>query len=458
MEWFIIPISLFTKNINYTLPSVLATLPIYVFAVMMLYRCVTVRGTFSAIMVNRKVLTITLINILAQLVMIIYSYNVTNQPENTSGLSTGPVNVFLFFGNIFFVYYFMSVIIKDDASALNFTKSILITLFVFSVLVLIPQAIATVSRKTDMWVNLMGRLFEVEHTNRGDFYWVGSYTTTMRRINGFSSEAAYFSAQIGIVFIPFILAAIKNHFDYFKNARVRYVWKYLGLLLFLFLILLLAKTSTGILVIIIALLCLFVSAPKEYRRIYFVIGIVGLVLLAGLYQFVPYVHALLTKYLFAKQGTGNRVGGTIGLFKTFLHYPLFGAGQGYLSYYIFKFVPHATTLNGEFHFNFLKTGYPALSIWGMIFASFGLTGVVPLFIYLYNKIKLAWRIKKQAITSQLSNAIFYNTIVDSFYFTLVLFSVIAFFTFSWGDEIYLIIFFFYIVMLKRASKELNLER
>ncbi|PIO83055.1 hypothetical protein BSQ39_05435 [Loigolactobacillus backii] len=458
MEWLLIPISMLIKNFSFSLPGIIGTLPVYLFTLLLFFKWVTQPDLFGQLMVSRRVLIGTFAFGISQLIMIFYSYQITNRPQDTSGLSTGPVNVFLFIANLFLVYYLLQVVISDQHKALGFIRSLLITYVVFGILVLIPQIVATRSHLMDGWVNFLGRMFEAEHQGRFDFYRHGSYATTQRRVNGFSQEASFLAAMIGIVFLPIVMAAIKNRYDYFSGKLHQRQWFYWVLLIFSFIVLFFAKTSTGFIVIALAVVILFFASSASDQRRYLKAGVVALVLLVVLYIADPGVQAILQKYVLNKQGTDNRLGGTIALFLTFLHYPLFGVGRGYTSYYSFLYVPKSTIANPEYFMTFVQTGYPDQSVWGEIFASYGLVTIVPTFLYLYHKVKTALNLKRFFVKQTDSSSILYVTILDSFFYTLIMFAVLAIFTFSWNDEIYFVIFFFYIVIINRVSGELKIER
>ncbi|MFD1316964.1 O-antigen ligase family protein [Loigolactobacillus zhaoyuanensis] len=455
MEWFLIPVSMLLKNFSYTLPTVLSTFPIYILAGLFIYRLISDSNSLEVLEVDRRVMTMTLSVLLSQLVMIVYSYQITTRPQDTSGMATGPINLFAYFANIFLVYYLLVLVLRGTKQIRNFIKATMITFLVFSILVLLPQIFATRFWNLDHYVNLIGHLFEATHKGRTDFYQFGSYTTTLRRVNGFSQEASFLAAQIGIVFIPFLLAAIKNKVDYFHDQMTkRSLAFYWGLLIFAFITLFFAKTSTGFVVIGVAVIAFIVSLPAGQRKNYYYgIGIALLILLI-LYFVNPSISELLNKYIFKKQGTSNRLGGTLALFLTFLHYPLFGVGRGYTSFYNFEFVPKALTHNEEFFRVFQQTGFSNQSMWGEVLAGYGLIGIVPVVIFVYHKIKKGRQLQNVLQHELTPTTRLYISIIDSFYYTLTIFAVVMLFSLSWTDNIYLVVFFFYIVVINYLDKEL----
>lgn len=389
-----------------------------------------------------------------QLIVIIYSYSVSDKKGLTSGLVTGPINSFVFMGNIILVYMLVYLVINSDQSEKLFFKSLMISLIILFIVVLLPQIIATFSTKLDAWVNFIGRHFEAQYKGRNDFYFNGSYTTSLRRVNGLESEASYLAGLLGIVFVPPILASLKNKYNFItdkvNNSSIT-TWTLLGVII---MTLFFAKTSTGFLIIALIALCLFAVVSSDARK--YLLGayvLMGLMLVL-MYLVIPQIHLILNQYVLAKKGTDNRLGGTIATFKTFFHHPLFGVGSGYTSYFYLKYVPKSTIHNWEYQHVYSKTGYPALSVIGNALASYGLLGVGAFFIYIKNKIKIVRRLRKKIAIENVNDSIFLKTVMDSFYFYLFFLAVLSIFIFSWQDEIYLLIFMVYLQIIRRADSKL----
>jgi hypothetical protein len=385
--------------------------------------------------------------------MILYSYSVATKKQVTSGLTTGPVNTFIFLGNLCLVYVLIFLSINGINDEKKFFKSIVVTFIVFFILVLFPQIMASFSSVTDRWANLIGKLFESHYAGRA-FYDKGSYVTTMRRVNGLDPEASFLAAKVGIIFVPPVLAAIKNNYNILTdkvNDRMAWFWL---LLLAMCMTLFFAKTTTGMVVIILVLLSLFIVVPKDKRILLWTGYIVAGALMIGLYFTSHSVRNILNHYLFKKTGTDNRLGGTIALLRTFLHYPIFGVGFGYTSYYNFLYVPKWSTHNNEYLYVFLKSraGYPDLSVWGSMLASYGLIGVVPVLVYIKNKIKKALELKSRLKISSNNDSIFLLTVIDSFYFYLAFFAILAIVFFPIHDEVYILMLMFYVHVIGTGLK------
>lgn len=451
MPALLLPVSLFIKTLSYTLPSLVQSLPFYAFVFFFCIKFLENNHLVLSVPINYKISLWMSLILLVQLVVVVFSYATATDKKLTSGLTTGPLNIFIFFGNIVLVYFLVYLVFDSDQAERLFFKSLIVTFVIFFMLVLLPQIIATSSTKLDSLVNFIGHLFESHHKGRQTFYFNGSYTTSLRRVNGFEPEASYLAALLGIVFIPPVLAAIKNKFDLFRGKQVRqakFMWFVLGLIL---ITLFFAKTSTGFLIIGLVGLCLFIVIPKESKR-FLIFGYLALVLvIIFLYSSIPSIHTMLNQYVFAKKGTDNRLGGTIAAFKTFLHYPIFGVGLGYTNHFFMKFVPQATTHNWEYQHVYSKIGYPWLSVLGGFLASFGLFGTIPVVIFIKNKIRSARQLKKKLIAKSSERSAFLRTIIDSFYFYLLFYIVLSIFIFSWQDEVYLLMLMVYLQIIRNAQ-------
>ncbi|KRK77821.1 hypothetical protein FC16_GL002668 [Loigolactobacillus coryniformis subsp. torquens DSM 20004 = KCTC 3535] len=405
-----------------------------------------------------KVTLWAFIVLIDQLIVIGVSYAVTDHPDFTRGIMNSSVNTVAYFGNIFLIYYLTVVLLDSQMQILKFVQGTIRTFIGFTILVLLPQVVATVSPILNGWVNLIGRLFEAKHFGRDDFYSMGSYVTTLHRVNGLSSEASFLAVLLAVVFIPLILAAIRYNYSYFHNQVDRTKNKFYWLMLLAsFFVLFFAKTTTGILVIIFAGLILLIRLDVKRRKQLLLLGILACCLLALIYFTVPYIQNLLNSFLFKKQGTSNRLGGTIGLMLTFLHFPITGVGDGFTSFYNFKFVPLSTINNWEYQNVFQKSGYPIQSIWGGWLAGYGLIGVGPTLLFVYHKCKQAVKIYQKIDTLKNSSLTLYQVLIESFFYSLFMLVVLALFTFSWADSIYLVIFFFYFVMIKFVGRQLQNE-
>lgn len=454
LTFLLVPISLLNKVLVSGVPGIMNTVPLYLFAIMFFWQVRSKKVRLEDLTVSKKAYVFFVVACLAQIVTVFRSFIITTTN------STIPVNLFSNIGNmlvtfsaIIFYYYFCDAMFTSEKAISSFLQSGIVTLIVLYMLVVIPQIITTFTPALDGWVNFVGRVFEERHPGNTLFYLNGSYATTEHRVNGFAPEASFFAAMIGIIFIPLLLSAIHNRYDVFKKRVSRYF--YYALLLLTMIILMFARTTTGFLIVFLAILILLLIVHGRERL--FVMIMLGfiLILVIGLYIANPTFQTLVNSYLLKKQGTDNRMGGTISLFKMFLSYPILGVGSGATDYFMFKYVPISTTNNLEFYSNFLPAqSYPVQSIWGEFFAYFGVIIMIPVLIYIAKKVKIAiglrkWLHEKNVADHQ--SVALYTYVIDAFLYSLIFFAVLACFSFSWTESYYLLFYSFYIVIINKLA-------
>ncbi|HAT53957.1 MAG TPA: hypothetical protein DCW31_01690, partial [Lactobacillus sp.] len=453
-------IGFFGKTYTYAVPVTTAGLPVILYLLIILYqsRAQGLTNSFELPIFSPKAVYFTLLAIVAQGFAIFMSSTRYATSKQNAGLIHGFLDVVLVVFTIVLSWYVVQMTVNSQHDIETFMKSTIISLIVFSVLVLLPQIIAAMTPYLHGWVNFLAGLFEKHWFKRGDWYWMGSYAVTMHRVNGFEAEAGYLAAQLGCVFLPPIIAAIANHFDFLKSETRSFHWLYPTLLVWLFIVLALAKTTTGFLVILLAVIALFWKSDLSHKVVYY-FAFLGLGLLIVLAYFgTSFVRDLLNQYLFQKGGTDNRLGGTIGLVLAFLHHPIIGVGNNWTGSYLMQFVPHVTRDNPEYYFVYRKESYPILSNWGGWLAQYGLIIVGPVLYYIVKRLKRAYNLKTELRQSDLKDRQLYITLLDAFDIAVMIYAVLAVLVFSWSDYYMLIMFFFYISVIAIATKALDKDK
>lgn len=456
MEVWLIPISLITKRF---LIDSFAVVPLLFFMTIFGYKMLITKNSLEIKLINRNTLIFLLTALITQTLTVLISFSKVQHAPGSPTLFNGLFGWYIIVFNMVLDYMVVRIFVNSELSQKRFIKSIYVTLFIYGLLILLPQLIATFSPILDHWVNLVGGLLEERHQGRDDFYFKGSYVTTLRRINGLCAEAAFLAAQLGIVFVPLVLASIKNHYNLYTQRDSRNNLLNWFLLIMLFFVLLFAKTSTGFLVIALSCILLFLYSNLKKKVWYLVILFSLLIVLAVtfIYDIGP-VQGIMMKYLLNKQGTSNRLGGTIGLLKTFLFHPLLGVGNSYHSYYLMRLVPKSTTSNWEFINIFTKSGYPVQSEFFGFFAHYGLILMIPVILFILKKWFLAKRLYVQlskGLKNSNINIKFYISLIDSFKFFVIMYVVLSLFSFTWNENYYLLMFFFYVVLLNSISDKLS---
>ncbi|WP_137625017.1 O-antigen ligase family protein [Lactiplantibacillus pingfangensis] len=383
---------------------------------------------------------------IAQVVAMTLSFLIANNTVPMPGVLSGTVHFIELVTSIMLTYTAIAISIDSIADMRRFILGVFWSLLGFEILVLIPQIIATSTRALDPWVNFLGRWFEDREAVRPDFYWNGSYVSSLLRVNGFQGEASFLAAQLALVFIPFSIAAIRNRIDYFhvdssKTKLLKYWLAIFSVLVILFF----AKTTTGFLVIGTTLILLFLAANKREKVALAITAVIGLVLVGVAYSRIASIHTLLNEYLFNKGNTSNRLGNSIGLLMTFLHHPILGVGEGFTNYFTFEYVPSWTRNNIEYIQHILpEKSFAPQSVWGAMFAENGLIIMIPLLWFIWDKIATSWQMRRVKHEDSTWNERFKHSLMTAFYVYLLMFLILGCFSFQITDFSTLLMFFFFI--------------
>ncbi|GKT04277.1 hypothetical protein [Furfurilactobacillus entadae] len=460
MSSLLIPVSLFTKVFSYGMPGSIAELPFIFFFIMILFVASQRTDVLTIPHISSRVVVYVLALMGAQFFAIARSSMQFNNSVQAIGMGTSFVNIIGIIATVVLAYYAVVLTVTNEAQIRGFIKATIWSIIVLEVVVLMPQIVASSSSFFHGWVNLMGTLFESRWHGR-DFYTNGSYATTLHRINGFEPEAGYLAGQIGLTFMPLMIAGLANHFDVFSGKTAekhrQHYWWLVALFVVVLGTLFFAKTSTGFLVMGLSLCLLFWKAPKHDKHFLLGLAAGGLVVLILAYVFVGPIRNMLNQYIFRKSGTDNRAGGTIALFVTFFQHPFIGVGNSWVSPYLVENSPAWSKHNWEYIYVYSQGGYPILSVWGGWLAQFGLLGTVPVGVYLWRKVKPAvLRLRSLKRQNELiDNERLLKYIIDAFEVYLVMFAVLAALIFSWSQYYILLPLFFYIVGIRVLEQNIE---
>lgn len=458
MSILLLPVSLFIKRLNDLPISYLRELPIYIFILLILFsiilrKKVNVKGLF-----NSKVFIFVFIFFGLQLIAMLMSYI----EIGNSVLNRNPIKEFtkliIFAGCIFIHYYTVHFIVNSKQSIQHFIKGNFIALVILLSICYIQLLYLFMPNIFDGFTSFIGKYFEGRHDR--EWYTEGSYVQTMKRINGLSPEPGYLAAQLLIIFVPFILASIKNKVNIF-SIRKKYNPVFFYFLLFSIIVILFsAKTTTGILAVFLIIIFFWLSLPRKRKILltYFILifGTVTIILIKN----TPYLMGIINDYLLNKNdgSTMNRLGGTIGLVVTWLTNFIVGIGWNYKDYYLFQNVPAWSTNNWEYNNIFVTEHfYPILSIFFGWLAEFGTFPVIFLLIYTNKLLKDFRRIEKKAEIYSVdeNNYKLICVLKDSVHFFVLYYMICSLLSFNWFESIYLIMFFFFIVVRQYYINEFN---
>ena len=458
MSALLLPISVFIKNFIELPISYLRELPIYFYLLLIIISIIIGTKIKLKRLFNTKVFICIAIVLGFQLLAMLISYGYIGNDS----LNINPIKQFIklciFLTCIFIHYFVVKLLINNMQDVRGFIRGNIISLFIVLAISYIQLLYVIFPGLFDGFVSIIG-LFE----NRFDRSWYdnGSYVQTMERINGLNPEAGYLAAQLLIVFVPFILASIKNKVNIFSGSK-RYKPTFFYLLLTsIVIILFFAKTTTGLVAILMIFAFFWMSLPlkrKVTTAIMFVIlGSIGIVYCLS----NSYMMEILNENLFNKAQSGsamNRSGGTIGLIIIWLKHLITGIGWDYHNFYLFENVPLWSTGNWEYHNVYLTENfYPILSIFFGWLAEFGTVCMIFIILYLNKLLKDYRLLSKQAISINHENCQMIIAIKDAAHFFVYFYIIISFLSFGWSESFYLIMFFFFIVVRQLLKDELSKE-
>ncbi|GAP02340.1 hypothetical protein FPFC_012200 [Fructobacillus pseudoficulneus] len=459
---FLLPITFFSKNYTNSLAETVAMIAFPTFLAIILIQLYRYPDRLKLIVPSKMAIGLTGFFWLIQLGTMAWSYSVTGETILTTGIIHSGIILAGWTVTVYVAWAIIQLTIISEKDERSFLKSGLIALAIYLLLTVLPQILVTFHfAGLKGYVNEIAQLFERHwRTHQGyNFYANGSYVTTEGRVNGFEPEAAFLANLIGVVYLPILigLTATGQKFWNWTKSKMSDQVVNTVFALVIFVVLFLAKTTTGILTAGIAYVLWAVFANKKLRRNLVLLAIVGVILIAVAYLKVGVIHNTLNQFLFAKQGTDNRLGGTIALALTFLTHPIFGVGYGFTSFFILKNVPISTTDNFEFQHVYSQFGYPNLSDFLGWFASFGLIIMIPAMWLFFRLIARTFLVKHQLEKIELSEnqMAWHRGLIISFITMIILEAFSSIFViqvFLWP---YLLMFFFYRKHIIRLEEELK---
>ncbi|MBS9337742.1 O-antigen ligase family protein [Fructobacillus parabroussonetiae] len=457
---FLLPITFFSKMYTYSLAEPLTMVAFPFFVCTIFYQLFCHPDRIKRIIPSKKAILISAFVWIEQLVVMLYSYSQVGENKVTWGLLHSPLNLAGWTIAIYIAWAVIRVCVMTEEDEKKLIKSALIGLTIYLLLVIFPQVLVTFHVQTlKSYVNGIASLFESHwQAHSGyNFYSHGSYVTTLNRVNGFEPEASYLANQLSVVYLPILIALAVSDYSLWEWAKQR---NWLINLIFAFLVmsvLVLARTSTGIFAVVVAFALWLLWSKGKIRATVLSIAFVSFVGLILAYETIPAIHSTLNQFLFAKQGTDNRTGGTIALALTFLAHPLFGVGTGFTSYYIIQNMPEAFTHNFEYEHVYSQYGFPILSESLGWFASFGLVVMIPALFLLFKLVARSYlktyRLNQQKVL--MVDQKWDRTMHIAFITMIIMIAFSSIFIIRIYLWPYLLMFFFYREHLLRVEQELK---
>lgn len=469
----LLPISIFIKTYFSFFNNLVTSIPIYLFALLFLIAIIKeykiswrtllnfqeLKSIFGdlfrkiKLFASKKVLIFILISLFLQLIAMCISAATIDQKIFYVNPLKQWVKFLIYISIIFYHYLIVSFFVQTFNEAKFFLKgvfySLIITLFVCFLQIgymFLPNIFEGI-------VSTIGSLFEARFER--EWYDKGSYVQTLNRINGMQPEAGFLGAQLAILYIPFIIAAIKNKFNIFFIGSKYKASLYYGLFIATIVILLISKTTTGILAAALSIFILWITYRKKAKLISLIIIVAVFILIITLFNDNPLYQEITQKYIFEKfdgNRTLNRQGGMIALLTIGILYPITGIGHQYQNYFLFKYVPEWSTNNWEYKNIFLAEDYyPILSNLLGWFATYGVFVVSFVGVFIYRLWKSLNNLAKKEAQDEQNN--FMKTINDAFKYFILIFLVLTILSVNWSQSYYFLVFFFFVVMRKIAKHE-----
>ncbi|PMC37361.1 hypothetical protein CJ195_11415 [Bacillus sp. UMB0899] len=464
MKYLIWPISLFIfEYINIQFPIYYGNrIQLYLYIFFILLALIQLRGEFPKSFINKRVVVFISIILVVQFIAMVLSY----YRIDVSGFNKHPIKTYIsFLGFVcsILVHYFVVRLNINDLNDVNkFLKGGWIALILSLIVCLIQLCYLFLPSLFEPLVRLIGDTVEARwggqqaNDNPSSFYMLGSYVQTTFRINGLTEEASNLATQFFVIFIPFILASIKNKFNIFNEQREKIFPLYIILVIILFLFVM-AKTTAGFL--FGAVILLFVM--RDMNKIQRVLVILcAIVVCSFIFQYnfrSEYLSETINNFLLNKNETSvsNRSGTTLALLIITVKNFLTGIGWEYHSYYIFEYLPDWSRYNQEYYDFIERKEFPIMSVLLGWTAEFGIVIVGLIALYLINTQKKFRKLSNQAIELNHKEAQFIKVLCDSSQYYLIFTLISSAFLYVWYASIYLIVYFFFVSIIYVISNKLT---
>ncbi|MEC1072267.1 O-antigen ligase family protein [Priestia megaterium] len=461
MKYLIWPISLFiAEYFSTNFPIYYGhRIQIYIYIIFILIALTQLKGEIPKNIFNQKVIMFVGILLVIQLISMVFSYYRIDISEYNKSPNKTFIAFCSFVFSILMHYFVVRLNVREVRDIKKFLRGGWIALIISLIVCLVQLFYLFLPSIFEPFVKFFGSSLEARWGGRetdNSFYQLGSYVQTTLRVNGLTEEASNLATQFFVVFIPFLIASIKNKYNLFLG-NTQNIGPLYRVLFIIIILLIMAKTTSGFLFAAITLLFLFKQFSKV-QKIFAVLCLFSILLFLITINFNSvYMSNSINEFLLNKSGNSvsNRSGSTIALLKTALANPFIGVGYEYHTYYIFEYLPEWAKHNDEYFLRIKQKDYPILSdILGM-FAEYGILIMFFIFGYVIKKIKALRKISNEGFKLKVKDASLIKTLTDSakYYFIFIFISLL--FSFVWFASIYLILFFFFISIIPIFRKYLN---
>lgn len=464
MKYLIWPISLFiAEYLSINFPVYYGNrIQIYIFILFICLALLQSKGDIPKNIVNKNILAFIGIALIIQFASMMLSHYRIDIPQ----YNKSPIKTFIAFCSFAAAIMVHYVVIRLNVHGTNDIKKFLtggwIALILSLVVCFIQLAYIFMPGPLDSLLRLFGSTVEarwggqVANLSENSFYKLGSYVQTTSRINGLTEEASNLATQFFVIFVPFILASIKNNYNvFFKNyekTSVLYVT-----LAMIVVLMLMAKTTSGFLFAAVILLVLMKDL-SQLKKLFLISSVVLATLLVLIFNFKSvYLVQTLNDFLLNKEGNSvsNRSGSMIALLIVSLKHFIFGIGWEYHTYFIFDNLPEWAKHNSEYFSFVKKKEYPIMSVLLGWTAQFGIIIVGLVIAYVIKTQKNFRKLSNQALELKLEDAQLTKVLCDASFYYLLFTLISALFLYVWYASVYLIIYFFFISIIYVTRKNIT---
>ncbi|MBU8686468.1 hypothetical protein KM918_03760 [Priestia megaterium] len=467
MNYLIWPIAIFIADyLNVTFPTYFGKrIQLYAYVLFICIALIKSKGEIPKDSFNKKV--IQFIGIF--LVMQLASMFLSNVRIGAAAYNKNPITTFVaflgFVVGIIVHYYVVRLNINSFKDIKKFLKGGWIALLITLVVCLVQLCYLFMPSIFKPVVEFIGNTIEASwdgiyatKLDETSFYRLGSYVQTTLRLNGLTEEAPSLATQVFVIFVPFILASIKNQFNVFGSKENKMYPLYISTILIL-VILVMAKTTSGFLFAGIILIMLMKNMTGLQRTAVIAVTVLGGFLL---YQFNfknQYLMDSINNFLLNKNqdSVSNRAGNTLALLETTLKNFVLGIGWEYHSYYIFDNLPEWARHNTEY-FGYLKKGeFSVLTVLLSWTAEYGLLIVGIVIAYIVKTQKQFRKLSIQSSELNLNESKLIKVLCDASYYYLIFTLISSLFLYVWYTSVYLIVYFFFVSIIQLLKKKVSIS-
>ncbi|MED4288150.1 hypothetical protein [Priestia megaterium] len=463
MNYLIWPISLFiAEYFSIKFPIYYGhRIQIYIYIIGILVALTQLKGEIPKNIFKKKVIMFIGILLIMQLISMIFSYYRIDIIQ----YNKSPLKTFIAFCSFIFAilihYFVVRLNINEVRDVKKFLRGGWIALII-SLIVCYVQLFYLFSPAVfEPFVKFFGSTLEARWGGQQletSFYKLGSYVQTTLRINGLTEEASNLATQLFVIFVPFILASIKNKFNvFYKNSNK--IYPLYMVLVMILILLLMAKTTSGFLFCGIVVVLIMKDISKIQR-----IVVVSCAILIGIliYNFnfrSEYLTDSINNFLLNKQGNSvsNRSGSMIALVKVSIKNFIIGIGWEYHTYFIFENLPEWARHNTEYYSFVQKKEYPIMSVMLGWTVEYGALIVGVVIAYVIKTQKKFRQLSNKTLELKLEESKFIKVLCDSSYYYLIFTLISSVFLYVWYASIYLIIYFFFISTIYVVKKNLSIN-